>query len=148
MNLTTFAQHERLRTQLATVLDLSRAPLRVTASIVDLWFASPWQKLSLPGNVPSIGAADSLRRADDHLQVIGPILVAVGLLGRPVGLLMLVLPCRRSSRAQRRTSTCSGSIVWLVRRTRSRIPVARPPAEQRSEHSPLPCSAPIAVGDW
>jgi len=36
MDLTTFAQDERLRTQLATVLDLSGAPLRAAASVVDL----------------------------------------------------------------------------------------------------------------
>ena len=48
MNLTTFAQDERLRTQLARVLDLSGAAGRAATPVVDLWFASPWQKPSLP----------------------------------------------------------------------------------------------------
>ena len=57
MNLTTFAQHERLRTQLATVLDLSRAPLRVTASIVDLLVRLALAKAFFaPEMFPGIGA--------------------------------------------------------------------------------------------
>jgi len=96
MNLMTFAQDERLRTQLATVLDLSRAPLRAAASVVDLLVRLALAKAFFaPGMFPGIGAADFPTAWPMIIvQVIGPILVAVGLLGRPVALLMLVLTLR------------------------------------------------------
>jgi uncharacterized membrane protein YphA (DoxX/SURF4 family) len=96
MNLTTFAQDERLRTQLATVLDLSGAPLRAAASVVELLVRLALAKAFFaPGMFPGIGAADfPLAWPMIIVQVIGPILVAVGLLVRPVALLMLVLSLR------------------------------------------------------
>ena len=58
MVLTTFAQNERLRTRLATVLDLSRAPLRAAAPVIDLLVRLALAKAFFaPGMFPGIGAA-------------------------------------------------------------------------------------------
>jgi uncharacterized membrane protein YphA (DoxX/SURF4 family) len=110
MNLTAFEEHERLRTRLATVLDLGRVPLRAAAPVVDLLVLLTLAKAFFaPGMFPGIGAADFPTAWPMIIvQVIGPVLVAVGLLGRPVALLMLVLTLRAQFRAQRKTSTCSG----------------------------------------
>jgi hypothetical protein len=59
MNLTTFAQHERLQTQLARVVDLSRAAGRAAAPVVDLLVRLALAKAFFaPGMFPGIGAAD------------------------------------------------------------------------------------------
>jgi hypothetical protein len=63
MKLTTLTQDERLRTRLARVLDLSeqRGERRLQSSI--FWFASPWQKPSLPWECsPALVLPISLRR--------------------------------------------------------------------------------------
>ena len=60
--------------------------------------------------------------------------MAIGLLGRPVALLMLVLTLRpQFSGAAQEGALVLGSIVWLVRRARFRFAVVRPPAQQRYE---------------
>ena len=136
MKLKTFAQDERLRTQLARVLDLSGAAGRAAAPVVDLLVRLALAKAFFaPGMFPGIGAADFPTAWPMIIvQVIGPVLMAVGLLVRPVALLMLVLTLRAQfSGAAQDEHSVLGSIVWLVRRARSRFAVARPPAEQRDE---------------
>ena len=89
MNLTTFAQDERLRTRLATVLDLCRAPLRTAAPVVDLLVRLALAKAFFaPGMFPGIGAADfPTAWPMTIVQVIGPVLISVdeyhGTFGRP-----------------------------------------------------------------
>ena len=96
MNLTTFAQHERLRAQLARVLDLSGAAGRAAAPVVDLLVRLALAKaFFVPGMFPGIGAADFPTAWPMIIvQVIGPVLMAIGLQVRPVALLMLVLTLR------------------------------------------------------
>jgi NADH dehydrogenase/putative oxidoreductase len=152
MNLTTFAQHERLRTQLATVLDLSRAPLRVTASIVDLLVRLALAKAFFaPEMFPGIGAADFPTAWPMIIvQVIGPILVAVGLLGRPVALLMLVLTLRAqfSGAAQDEHLFWAALFGWYVVHGPASLSLDRL-LSNGLKHSPLPLAAhAIAVGDW
>ena len=95
MNLTAFVRDERLRSRLATVLDLSGAARRAAAPVVDLLVRLALAKAFFaPGMFPGIGAADFPTAWPMIIvQVIGPVLMAIGLLGRPVALLMLVLTC-------------------------------------------------------
>jgi hypothetical protein len=59
MNLTAFEERERLRTRLATMLDLGRVPLRAAAPVVDLLVRLiPAKAFFAPGMFPGIGAAD------------------------------------------------------------------------------------------
>src|ERR1700693_4515665 len=61
MKLTTFARHERLRAQLATVLDLSGAAGRAAAPVVDLLVRLALAKAFFaPGMFPGICAGDLL----------------------------------------------------------------------------------------
>src|SRR5262249_2295070 len=96
MNLTTFAQHERLRTQLARVLDLSGAAERTAAPGRDrLGRLALAKAFFAAGMLPGIGAADFPTAWPMIIvQVIGPVLMAIGLQVRPVALLMLVLTLR------------------------------------------------------
>ena len=96
MKLTSFAQDERLRTLLAMVLDLSGAAGRAAAPVVDLLVRLALAKdFFAPGMFPGIGAADFPTAWPMIIvQVIGPVLMAIGLQVRPVALLMLVLTLR------------------------------------------------------
>ena len=96
MKLTTFAQDERLRTLLARALDLSGAAGRAAAPVVDLLVRLALAKAFFaPGMFPGIGAADfPTAWPMIVVQVIGPVLMAIGLQVRPVALLMLVLTLR------------------------------------------------------
>src|SRR6266446_10984569 len=96
MKLTRLTQDERLRTQLARVLDLSRAAGRAAAPVVDLLVRLALAKAFFAlGRFPGIGAADFPTAWPMIIvQVIGPVLTAIGLLVRPVALLMLVLTLR------------------------------------------------------
>jgi hypothetical protein len=83
------------------------------------------------------------------VQVIGPVLVAIGLLVRSVAPLVLVLTLQTqfSGAAQDERLFWAAWFGWYV--MRSRFAVARPPAEQGMKHSPLPLAAlAIAAGDW
>jgi hypothetical protein len=77
MNLTTFAQGERLRMRLATVLDLSGAAGRAAAPVVDLLVRLALAKAFFsPGMFPDIGAADFPAAWPMIIvQVIGPVLM-------------------------------------------------------------------------
>ena len=78
------------------MLDLSGAIGRAAAPVVDLLVRLALAKAFFaPGMFPGIGAAD-LPTAWPMIivQVIGPVLMAVGLLVRPVALLMLALTLR------------------------------------------------------
>jgi uncharacterized membrane protein YphA (DoxX/SURF4 family) len=96
MNLTAFARDERLRTRLARVLDFTGAAGRAAAPVVDLLVRLALAKAFFaPGMFPGIGAADfSSAWPMIIVQVIGPVLMAIGLLGRSIALLMLVLTLR------------------------------------------------------
>ena len=153
MNLTTFAQDERLRTQLARVLDLSGAAGRAATPVVDLMVRLALAKAFFDlGMFPGIGAAADFPTAWPMIivQVIGPVLLAIGLLVRPVALLMLVLTLR----AQFSGATQEEHLFWA---TLFGWYVVRGPASlsldcllsKGMKHSPLPLATlAIAAGDW
>jgi hypothetical protein len=91
MSLATFVQNEQLRMQSARVLGLGRAPLRAAVPVVDLLVRLTLAKAFFaPGMFPGIGAAGfPTAWPAIIMQVIGPILLAVGLWARPVAVLML-----------------------------------------------------------
>src|SRR6516164_5833448 len=96
MNLTTFARDERLRARLARMFGLIGAAGQAATPIVDLLVRLALAKAFFAaGMFPGIGAA-SFPAAWPIIvaQVIGPVLMAIGLLVRPVALLMLVLTLR------------------------------------------------------
>jgi putative oxidoreductase len=152
MNLTAFDEHERLRTRLATVVDLGRAPLRAAAPVVDLLVRLTLAKAFFaPGMFPGIGAADFPTAWPMIIvQVVGPVLVAVGLLGRPVALLMLVLTLRAqfSGAAQDEYLFWAALFGWYVVQGPASLSFDRL-LSNGMKHSPLPLAAlAIAVGDW
>ena len=152
MNLTAFEEHERLRTRLATVLDLGRVPLRAAAPVVDLLVLLTLAKAFFaPGMFPGIGAADFPTAWPMIIvQVIGPVLVAVGLLGRPVALLMLVLTlwAQFSGAAQDEHLFWAALFGWYVVHGPASLSLDRL-LSSGMKHSPLPLAAlAIAVGDW
>src|SRR5437899_372526 len=100
---------------------------------------------------PGIGAADFPTAWPMIIvQVIGPILVAVGLLGRPVALLMLVLTLRAqfSGAAQDEHLFWAALFGWYVVHGPASLSLDRL-LSNGLKHSPLPLAAhAIAVGDW
>jgi hypothetical protein len=82
-----------LRTRLAAVLDISRTTLGVAAPAVDLLVRLSLAKAFFaPGMLPGSHAADFHTAWPMIIaMVMGPVLLALGLLVRPVALLMLVL---------------------------------------------------------
>jgi putative oxidoreductase len=152
MNLTTFAQHERLRTQLATVLDLGSALLRAAAPVVDLLVRLALAKAFFaPGIFPGIGAADFLAAWPMiTVQVIWPILVAVGLLSRPIALVMLVLNLRAqfSGAVQDEHLFWAALFGWYVVHGPGSLSLDHL-LSNGMKHSPLPLAElAIATGNW
>jgi hypothetical protein len=91
MSLTAFAQNERLQVHLAKLLDLGGAALRAVVPIVDLVARLALAKAFFaPEMFPAICAAGFFAVWPlIVVQVIGPVLLAVGLWVRPIALLML-----------------------------------------------------------
>ena len=152
MNLTAFARDERLRTRLARVLDLSGAAGRAAAPVVDLLVRLALAKAFFAaGMFPGIGAADFPTAWPMIIvQVIGPVLMAIGLLGRPVALLMLVLTLRAqfSGAAQDEHLFWAALFGWYVVHGPASLSLDRL-LSNGMKHSPLPLAAlAIAAGDW
>jgi len=153
MNLTTFAQDERLRTQLARVLDLSGAAGRAATPVVDLLVRLALAKAFFAlGMFPGIGAAADFPTAWPMIivQVIGPVLMAIGLLVRPVALLMLVLTLRAqfSGATQEEHLFWATLFGWYVVRGPASLSLDRL-LSKGMKHSPLPLATlAIAAGDW
>ena len=152
MNLTGFVRDERLRSRLATVLDLSGAARRAAAPVVDLLVRLALAKAFFaPGMFPGIGAADFPTAWPMIIvQVIGPVLMAIGLLGRPVALLMLVLTLRAqfSGAAQEEHLFWAALFGWYVVHGPASLSFDRL-LSNGMKHSPLPLAAPaIAAGAW
>jgi uncharacterized membrane protein YphA (DoxX/SURF4 family) len=152
MNLTTFAQDERLRTQLARVLDLSGAAGRAAAPVIDLLVRLALAKAFFaPGMFPGIGTADFPTAWPMIIvQVIGPVLMAIGLQVRPVALLMLVLTLRAqfSGAAQEEHLFGAALFGWYVVHGPASLSLDRL-LSKGMRHSPLPLAAvAIAAGDW
>jgi uncharacterized membrane protein YphA (DoxX/SURF4 family) len=152
MNLTGFVRDERLRSRLATVLDLSGAARRAAAPVVDLLVRLALAKAFFaPGMFPGIGAADFPTAWPMIIaQVIGPVLMAIGLLGRPVALLMLVLTLRAqfSGAAQEEHLVWAALFGWYVVRGPASLSLDRL-LSKGMKHSPLPLATlAIAAGDW
>src|SRR6201981_2733738 len=152
MNLTTFARDERLRTLLARVLDLSGAAGRAAAPVVDLLVRFALAKAFFAlGMFPGIGAGDfSAAWPMIIVQVIGPVLMAIGLQVRPVALLMLVLTLRAqfSGAAQEEHLFGAALFGWYVVHGPASLSLDRL-LSKGMRHSPLPLAAvAIAAGDW
>src|SRR6201987_1861924 len=151
MKLTTLAQDELLRTRLARVLDLSRAAGRAAAPVVDLLVRLALAKAFFAlGMFPGIGAADFPTAWPMIIvQVIGPVLMAVGLLVRPVALLMLVLTLRAqfSGAAQEEHLFWAALFGWYVVHGPASLSLDRL-LSKGMKHSPLPLATlAIAAGD-
>jgi NADH dehydrogenase/putative oxidoreductase len=152
MNLTTFAQDERLRTWLARALHLGGAAERAAAPVVDLLVRLALAKAFFaPGMFPGIGAADfPTAWPIIVVQVIGPVLMAIGLLVRPVALLMLVLTLRAqfSGAVQDEHLFWAASFGWYVVHGPASLSLDRL-LSNGMRHSPLPLATrAIAAGDW
>ncbi len=152
MKLTTFAQDERLRTLLARALDLSGAAGRAAAPVVDLLVRLALAKAFFaPGMFPGIGAADFPTAWPMIIvQVIGPVLMAIGLQVRPVALLMLVLTlwAQFSGAAQEEHLFGAALFGWYVVHGPASLSLDRL-LSKGMRHSPLPLAAvAIAAGDW
>jgi len=84
------------------------------------------------------------------VQVIGPVLMAIRLMGRPVALLMLVLTLRAqfSGAAQEEHSFWAALFGWYVVHGPTSLSLDRL-LSKGMKHSPLPLAAlAIAAGDW
>jgi len=152
MKLTTLAQDERLRTQLARVLDLGGATGRAVAPLVDLLVRLALAKAFFaPGMFPGIGGADFPTAWPMIIvQVIGPVLMAIGLQVRTVALLMLVLTLRAqfSGAAQDEHLFSAALFGWYVLLGPASLSLDRL-LSKGMRHSPLPLAAvAIAAGDW
>jgi uncharacterized membrane protein YphA (DoxX/SURF4 family) len=152
MKLTTLAQNERLRTRLARVLDLSRTAGRAAAPVVDLLVRLALAKAFFAlGMFPGIGAADFPTAWPMIIvRVVGPVLLAIGLLVRPVALLMLVLTLRAqfSGSAQDEHLFWAALFGWYVVQGPASLSLDRL-LSNGMKHSPLPLAGlAIAAGDW
>src|SRR5215472_1047595 len=152
MKLTTLAHDERLRTQLARVLDLGGAAGRAVAPLVDLLVRLVLSKAFFaPGMFPGIGGADFPTAWPMIIvQVIGPVLMAIGLQVRTVALLMLVLTLRTqfSGAAQDEHLFSAALFGWYVLLGPASLSLDRL-LSKGMRHSPLPLAAvAIAAGDW
>ena len=100
---------------------------------------------------PGIGAADFPTAWPMIIvQVVGPVLMAIGLLGRPVALLMLVLTLRAqfSGAAQDEHLFWAALFGWYVVHGPASLSLDRL-LSNGMKHSPLPLAAlAIAAGDW
>jgi NADH dehydrogenase/putative oxidoreductase len=152
MHLTAFGRHERLRTQLATMLDLAEVPLRAAVPIVDLLVRLALAKAFFaPGMFAGIGGGD-LPTVWPMIvvQVIGPVLMAIGLWTRPIALLMLVLTLRAqlSAAAHDEHLFWAALFGWYVAHGPATLSLDRL-LSHGMKHSSLPLAAPtIAFGDW
>jgi hypothetical protein len=102
------------------------------------------------GMFPGIGAA-AFPTAWPMIivQVIGPVLMAIRLMGRPVALLMLVLTLRAqfSGAAQEEHSFWAALFGWYV--VHGPTSLSLDLLSKGMKHSPMPLAAlAIAAGDW
>jgi NADH dehydrogenase/putative oxidoreductase len=152
MHLTAFGRHEWLRTQLATMLDLAGVPLRAAVSIVDLLVRLALAKaFFVPGMFAAIGGGN-LPAAWPMImvQVIGPVLMAIGLWTRPVavGMLALTLRAQFSAAAHDEHLFWAALFGWYVALGPASLSLDRL-LSNGMRHSSLPLAAPaIAIGDW
>jgi putative oxidoreductase len=152
MNLTAFARDERLRTRLARALDFTGAARRAAAPVVDLLVRLALAKAFFaPGMFPGIGVADfSSGWPMIIVQVVGPVLMAIGLLGRSIALLMLVLTLRAqfSGVVQDEHLFWAALFGWYVVQGPGSLSLDRL-LSKGTKHSPLPLAAlAITAGDW
>jgi uncharacterized membrane protein YphA (DoxX/SURF4 family) len=152
MNVTTFARDERLRAPLGRLLDLGGAVRRAATPVVDLLVRLALAKAFFaPEMFPGIGAADFATQWPMVIvQVIGPVLMAIGLLVRPVALLMLVLTllAQFSGPAQEEHLLWAAFFGWYVVHGPAALSLDRL-LSNGMKHSPLPLAAfAIAAGDW
>jgi NADH dehydrogenase FAD-containing subunit/uncharacterized membrane protein YphA (DoxX/SURF4 family) len=152
MHLTAFGRHERLRTLLATMLELAGVPLRAAAPLVDLLVRLALAKAFFaPGMFAGIGGGHLLTAWPMIVvQVIGPVLMAIGLWTRPIALVMLVLTLRAqfSAAAYDEHLFWAALFGWYVVQGPASLSLDRL-LSNGMRHSSLPLAAPaIAIGDW
>jgi putative oxidoreductase len=152
MNLARIARDERLQTRLARVSDLSRAAGRAATPVVDILVRLALAKAFFaPGMFPGIGSADFPTAWPMIIvQVIGPALMAMGLLVRPVALVMLglTLGAQFSGAAQDEHLFWAALFGWYVVHGPASLSLDRL-LSNGMRHSPLPLAMlAIAAGDW
>jgi NADH dehydrogenase FAD-containing subunit/uncharacterized membrane protein YphA (DoxX/SURF4 family) len=152
MNPTTFSRHERMRARLATLSGVIGAAGRAVSPFVDLLVRIALAKAfftpeMLPGfSGPGLPAEWPVI----IVQVIGPLLLAVGLLVRPIALLMLVLTLRvqLSGAPQDEHLFWTALFGWYVVRGPASLSLDRL-LSNGMKHSPLPLATfAVAAGDW
>ena len=131
---------EGLRARIVALLDVSATTLRVAAPVVDLLVRLSLAKTFFdPGMVPSSHVADLVRTGWPMViaQVAGPVLLAAGLLVRPVALLMLALTllAQASGAPQDEHLFWAALFGWYVVAGRGAA-VARPSAGQGAGAQP------------
>ena len=145
-----FSRDERLRGRVATALDLSGAAGRAAAPFVDLLLRLALAKAFFaPEMFPGIGELPAAWPMI-IVQLIGPALLAVGLLVRPIALLMLVLTLRMQfgGAVQDEHLFWAALFGWYVVRGPASLSLDRV-LSHGMRHSPLPLAElAIAVGEW
>jgi putative oxidoreductase len=148
MSLSTSAQNERLQRHLARVLDLSQGSLLAAFPIVDLLVRLALAKAFFaPGMLPGLGGTAWPMIMG---QVIGPVLLGVGLWARPVSLMMLVLTLRAQSAgaAQDEYLFWAALFGWYVVNGPGSLSLDRL-LSRGMKQSPLPLAErAIAFGNW
>ena len=148
----TFFRDDGLRARLAALLDVSGAVLRVAAPVVDLLVRLSLAKAFFaPGMLPGSDIGD-FRAAWPMIlaQVMGPLLLAVGFLVRPVALLMLILTLLAQSRGAPQDEHLFWAALfgWYVVQGAGPLSLDRVLAKGLAD-SPLPLAGPaIAASSW
>ncbi len=148
----TFFRGDGLRARLAVPLDVSGTVLRVAAPVVDLLVRMSLAKAFFaPGMLPGSAVGD-FRTAWPMIlaQVMGPVLLDVGFLVRPVALLMLILTLLAQSRGAPQDEHLFWAALfgWYVVQGAGPLSLDRVLAKGLAD-SPLPLAGPaIAASSW
>jgi NADH dehydrogenase FAD-containing subunit/uncharacterized membrane protein YphA (DoxX/SURF4 family) len=149
--MTFFRDGDGSRARLAALLDVSRAALRAAAPIVDLLVRLSLAKAFFaPGMLPGGDIGDfGIAWPIILLQVMGPVLLAVGFWVRPVAALMLVLTLLAQSGAPQDEHLFWAALFgWYVVRGAGPLSLDRVLAKGLAD-SPLPlAAAAIAASRW
>ena len=148
----TYFRGDGPRARLAALLNVSGAVLRVAAPVVDLLVRLSLAKAFFaPGMLPGSDIGD-FRTAWPMIlaQVMGPVLLAVGFLVRPVALLMLILTLLAQSRGALQDEHLFWAALfgWYVVQGAGPLSLDRVLAKGLAD-SPLPLAGPaIAASSW
>ncbi len=148
-----FAQSHGLRTRMAVLLNAGGAAQRALAPLVDLLArlslaaACSTPAMLAGGNVAGLGDAGW---ALSIVQVAGPVLLTLGLLVRPIALLMLALTLMAPAGGQSQDAHlfCAALLGWYVAEGAGQFSLDRM-LKKGMDFSPLPLSGrAAAAGRW